>query len=57
MGEVRGNQVQVPAPGIRTSVRRRGMEAFGQGIAAGGGFVLGQILFRRRRPAVQDASE
>ena len=35
MGEVRGNQVQVPAPEIRGSVPERGLEAFGQGIAAG----------------------
>ncbi|HKC61524.1 MAG TPA: hypothetical protein VKB92_15670 [Myxococcales bacterium] len=35
MGEVRGNQVQVPAPQLRAGVPRRGMEAFGQGIAAG----------------------
>jgi ElaB/YqjD/DUF883 family membrane-anchored ribosome-binding protein len=83
MGEVRGNQVQLAAPAIRTSVPRRGMEAFGQGIAAGrewarkatqrtldwveghpvqalliaagAGFVLGQLLFRRRRPAEEDA--
>ncbi len=35
MGEVRGNQVQVPAPQFRAGVPRRGREAFGQGIAAG----------------------
>ena len=85
MGEVRGNQVQVPAPEIRASVPQRGMEAFGQGIAAGrewarkatqrtldwieghpgqallmaagAGFVLGQILFQRRRPAGEDARD
>ena len=83
VGEARGNQVQAPALGIRSSVPRRGMEAFGQGvaagrewarratqrtldwveghpgqallIAAGAGFVLGRLLFRRRRPAEEDA--
>lgn len=83
MGEVRGNQVQVPAPEIRSSVPQRGIEAFGEGIAAGrewarkatqrtldwieshpgqsllialgAGFVLGQLLFRRRRPVDEDA--
>jgi ElaB/YqjD/DUF883 family membrane-anchored ribosome-binding protein len=35
MGEVRGNQVQVPAPEIRASVPERGIEAFGEGLAAG----------------------
>jgi ElaB/YqjD/DUF883 family membrane-anchored ribosome-binding protein len=35
MGEVRGNQVQVPAPEIRSSASERGIEAFGQGLAAG----------------------
>jgi len=85
MGEVRGNQVQFAAPASRPSVPRRGMEAFGQGIAVGrewarkatqrtldwveghpghalliascAGFVLGQFLFQRRRPADEDASE
>jgi len=35
MGEVRGNQVQVPAPEIRDSVSERGIHAFGEGVAAG----------------------
>ena len=35
MGEVRGNQVQVPAPEIRATIPERGMEAFEQGLAAG----------------------
>ena len=76
MGEVRGNQVQVPAPAIRASVPERGADALAHGIAAGrewarkasqramdwieghpgeallvavgAGFLLGQILFRRR---------
>lgn len=35
MAEVRGNQVQVPAPEIRSSVPERGMAAFEDGLAAG----------------------
>ena len=35
MGEVRGNQVQVPAPEIRSSIPERGIEAFEEGLAAG----------------------
>src|SRR5207248_7032754 len=35
MGEVRGNQVQVPAPEIRASVPERGADALAHGIAAG----------------------
>ena len=35
MGEVRGNQVQEPAPEIRSTASERGIEAFGQGLAAG----------------------
>lgn len=35
MAEVRGNQVQVPAPEIRSSVPERGIEAFEEGLAAG----------------------
>jgi ElaB/YqjD/DUF883 family membrane-anchored ribosome-binding protein len=83
MGEVRGNQVQAPAPQFRAGVPRRGREAFGQGlavgrewarkatqrsldwieghpgqallIAVGAGFIAGQLFFRRRRPAPEDA--
>jgi ElaB/YqjD/DUF883 family membrane-anchored ribosome-binding protein len=35
MGEVRGNQVQMPAPEIRATVPERSLEAFEQGLAAG----------------------
>jgi hypothetical protein len=35
MAEVRGNQVQVPAPEIRASAPDRRMVAFGEGLAAG----------------------
>ena len=35
MGEVRGNQVQLPAAEIRSEVPRRPSEALGRGIAAG----------------------
>ena len=84
MGEVRGNQVQMPAPEIRASIPERGVEALAQGIAAGrewarkasqqtmdwieghpgeallaavgAGFLLGQILFRRR-PAREEEAE
>jgi len=82
MAEVRGNQVQVPAPGIGESVPGPGVEAFSSGVAAGRewarkatqrtldwieghpgralliaagvGFLAGQILFRRRRPPEED---
>ncbi|MFL5311321.1 MAG: hypothetical protein ACJ79H_12795 [Myxococcales bacterium] len=81
MGEVRGNQVQVPAPEIRSSIPERGVAAFEQGLAAGrewarkasqrtmdwieghpgeallialgAGFLLGQVLFRRRPAPVE----
>jgi ElaB/YqjD/DUF883 family membrane-anchored ribosome-binding protein len=84
MGEVRGNQVQVPAPEIRATVPERGMEAFEQGLAAGrewarkatqrtmdwieghpgealliaigAGFLVGQVLFRRR-PAAEEVED
>jgi hypothetical protein len=35
MGEVRGNQVQVPVPEIRGGTPGRGLEAFEEGLAAG----------------------
>jgi hypothetical protein len=35
MGEVRGNQVQLPAGGLRSEVPHRPAEALGRGIAAG----------------------
>lgn len=35
MGEVRGNQVQVPAPELRATVPERGVGTFEQGLAAG----------------------
>ncbi|HYR21033.1 MAG TPA: hypothetical protein VEQ15_16160 [Myxococcales bacterium] len=35
MGEVRGSQVQVPAPEIRAGVPDRTMVSFGEGLAAG----------------------
>jgi len=85
MGEVRGNQVQVPAPEIRASVPERGADALAHGIAAGrewarkasqrtmdwieghpgeallvavgAGFLLGQILFRRRPIREEDAED
>jgi ElaB/YqjD/DUF883 family membrane-anchored ribosome-binding protein len=81
MGEVRGNQVQIPAPEIRSSVPERSVEAFADGlaagrewmrrasqrtldwieehpgeallIAAGAGFLVGQLVFRRRRPLAE----
>jgi len=84
MGEVRGNQVQMPAPQIRATVPERGMEAFEQGLAAGrewarkatqrtmdwieghpgealliaigAGFLVGQVLFRRR-PAAEEVED
>jgi ElaB/YqjD/DUF883 family membrane-anchored ribosome-binding protein len=85
MGEVRGNQVQVPAPEIRSSVPERGLEAFEDGLAAGrewirkttqrtldwieghpgqalliasfAGFVVGQLVFRRRRAVEEDEED
>jgi hypothetical protein len=35
MGEVRGNQVQLPAPEIRAGVLRQRTQAVGRGLAAG----------------------
>ena len=35
MGEVRGNQVQMPAAELRVSASRRGTEALERGVAAG----------------------
>jgi len=35
MGEVRGNQVQVPAPELRAKASRRSAEALERGVAAG----------------------
>jgi len=85
MGEVRGKEVQVPAPEIRASVPERGIEAFGEGLAAGrewarkatqrtldwieghpgqalliavgAGFILGQLLFRRRGRTDEEARD
>jgi ElaB/YqjD/DUF883 family membrane-anchored ribosome-binding protein len=84
MGEVRGNQVQMPAPQIRATVPERGVQAFEQGLAAGrewarratqrtmdwieghpaealliavgAGFLVGQVLFRRR-PAAEELED
>ena len=78
MAEVRGNQVQLPAPGFRQGMPRHPGDAFSSGVAAGRewarkatqrtldwieghpgqalliaagmGFLIGQILFRRERP-------
>jgi len=85
MAEVRGNQVQVPAPEIRSSVPERGVEAFEEGLAAGrewmrrstqrtldwieghpgqalliavgAGFIVGQLVFRRRHALEEDEED
>jgi len=85
MGEVRENQVQMPAVGIGAGILRRRTDALGRGvaagrewtrkatqltldwiedhpgqamlIAAGAGFVLGQILFRVAEPEDEDLDD
>lgn len=85
MGEVRRNELQQPAPEIRSALPKRGIEAMEERLAAGRewarkatqrsldwieghpgqalliavglGFVLGQMVFRRRQPVDEEAED